>query len=77
MSADQMSLKADLNDKSSIVKAIDGSHAVFAVTNYWEHLDMDLEIRQGKSIADAAKVSFLDAIIPLFFCSQGEEREDC
>ena len=49
-------LKADINDKASIIKAISGSYAVFAVTNYWEHLDMELEIQQGKNIADAAKV---------------------
>jgi hypothetical protein len=32
--------------------------AVFAVTNYWESKDADLEIKQGKAMADAAKVSF-------------------
>lgn len=26
------------------------------MTNYWEHLDMNLEIQQGKNIADASKV---------------------
>lgn len=49
--------KADLNDRASVVKAIQGSYAVYAVTNYWETVDMDLEIQQGKNIADAAKVS--------------------
>ncbi|GAP84338.1 hypothetical protein SAMD00023353_0701530 [Rosellinia necatrix] len=46
---------ADLNDKSSLVKAIAGSDTVFGVTNYWEKLDMKLEEQQGRNIADAAK----------------------
>ncbi|KAI1081930.1 putative NmrA-like family domain-containing protein 1 [Whalleya microplaca] len=46
---------ADLNDKASLVKAMTGSHTVFGVTNYWEKLNMQLEIHQGKSLADAAK----------------------
>lgn len=47
--------QADLNDKASLVKAIIGSYAVFAVTNYWEKADAELEIQQGKNLADAAK----------------------
>lgn len=32
-----------------------GASAVFAVTNYWDKMDMKLEIQQGKNLADAAK----------------------
>ncbi|KAI1425137.1 hypothetical protein F5Y12DRAFT_395196 [Xylaria sp. FL1777] len=46
---------ADLDDKTSLIKAIAGSDTVFAVTNYWEKLDMKLEEQQGRNIADAAK----------------------
>ncbi|KAI1751904.1 NMRAL1 protein [Xylaria castorea] len=46
---------ADLNDKESVLKAIAGSDTVFAVTNYWEKLDMALEEQQGRNIADASK----------------------
>lgn len=28
---------------------------MFAVTNYWEKADAELEIQQGKNLADAAK----------------------
>lgn len=48
-------ITADMNDKPTLVKAMEGSHVVFAVTNYWEYLDMQVEIRQGKNLADAAK----------------------
>lgn len=47
--------QADLNDKASLVEAMKGSSAVFTVTNYWEKMDMQLEIQQGKNLADAAK----------------------
>lgn len=32
-----------------------GAAAVFTMTNYWEKMDMELEIQQGKNLADAAK----------------------
>lgn len=48
-------VSADLSEKSSLVKALEGSHTVFAVTNYWEKMDAKLEIQQGKNLADAAK----------------------
>lgn len=37
------------------MEAMKGSSAVFTVTNYWEKMDMQLEIQQGKNLADAAK----------------------
>lgn len=44
---------ADLNDPSSLEKALKGSYAVFAVTNYWETGSAETEVKQGKAIADA------------------------
>lgn len=34
---------------------MNGASAVYAVTNYWEKMDQELEIQQGKNIVDAAK----------------------
>ncbi|KAF3764519.1 hypothetical protein M406DRAFT_42669 [Cryphonectria parasitica EP155] len=48
-------VSADLNDKASLVRAMKGAYAIFAVTNYWEKMDMQLDIDQGKNLADAAK----------------------
>ncbi|KAK1502730.1 NmrA-like family protein [Colletotrichum abscissum] len=45
---------ADLGDKASLAAAVKGASAVFAVTNYWDKMDKELEIQQGKNIADAA-----------------------
>lgn len=38
------------------MKAFQGAYAAFAVTNYWDKMDMELEIQQGKNLADAALV---------------------
>lgn len=46
-----------MNSKESLEKALKGAYAVFAVTNYWEKMDEELEIRQGKLVADVALVS--------------------
>ncbi|KAH8166291.1 hypothetical protein CIB48_g1940 [Xylaria polymorpha] len=46
---------ANLDDKESLLKAVAGADTVFAVTNYWEKLDMALEEQQGRNIADASK----------------------
>ncbi|KAK1832270.1 NmrA-domain-containing protein, partial [Podospora conica] len=46
---------ADLDDKASLVKAMEGASAVFGVTNFWEHLDKQKETTQGKNLVDAAK----------------------
>ncbi|KAF9869604.1 NmrA-like family protein [Colletotrichum karsti] len=48
-------VSADLSDKSSLAAAVKGATAVFAVTNYWDKLDKDLETRQGKDIADVSQ----------------------
>ncbi|XP_035683386.1 nmrA-like family domain-containing protein 1 isoform X4 [Branchiostoma floridae] len=48
---------ASLDDPSTLGPALQGAHGVYVVTNYWEHMDLEREIRQGKSIADAAKAA--------------------
>ncbi|KAH7406492.1 putative nucleoside-diphosphate-sugar epimerase [Phaeosphaeria sp. MPI-PUGE-AT-0046c] len=46
---------ADLNSKESIRTALKNSHTVFLVTNYWETANAQVEITQGKNVADVAK----------------------
>ncbi|RDL42492.1 uncharacterized protein BP5553_02471 [Venustampulla echinocandica] len=48
-------MAANLNDAASVKSAIKGAYAVFGVTNYWEDRSSDLEFKQGKTMADAAK----------------------
>ena len=47
---------ADINSKDQIKAALQGAYGVFAVTNYWEKMDAELEKQQGQNIADLAKV---------------------
>jgi uncharacterized protein YbjT (DUF2867 family) len=44
-----------LNSKESLQAALKDSHTVFLVTNYWESANPDIEITQGKNVADVAK----------------------
>ncbi|KAF2140456.1 uncharacterized protein K452DRAFT_252099 [Aplosporella prunicola CBS 121167] len=46
---------ADLNSKASLHAVLDGAHTVFLVTNYWEAAQYDIEVQQGKNVADVAK----------------------
>ncbi|KAI9870346.1 MAG: hypothetical protein M1830_004352 [Pleopsidium flavum] len=46
---------ANLDDKSSLRSALKGAYAVFAVTNYWEKMSAEVEVQQGKNVADVAK----------------------
>ncbi|KAI4135266.1 MAG: hypothetical protein LQ347_000814 [Umbilicaria vellea] len=46
---------ADLEDKASLRKALEGAYAAYAVTNFWEKFSAELEVQQGKNVADVAK----------------------
>jgi len=45
----------DLDDQASLERAFRGAHAVFGVTNYWEHFSPERELTQATAIARAAK----------------------
>ncbi|KAL8951058.1 MAG: hypothetical protein Q9222_002951 [Ikaeria aurantiellina] len=64
-------VKADLSDKESVRKATEGSFAVFGVTNYWEFLDKNIEISQGRNIADACKANGVSLFIWSTICHAG------
>ncbi|KAK4076738.1 uncharacterized protein Triagg1_4341 [Trichoderma aggressivum f. europaeum] len=48
-------VQADMNDEAAVRKAIEGSDVVFAMTNFWVSRSAEVEIAQGKYIADACK----------------------
>ncbi|KAK5958347.1 hypothetical protein OHC33_000189 [Knufia fluminis] len=54
---------ADLNNPESLTSAIAGSHAVFAVTNYWDSASKDTEVSQGRAIADACVATGVKHIV--------------
>jgi len=53
----------NMDDAASIAKVIEGSDVVFGVTNFWETMSQDTEIKQGKAIVDAAKASKVERLI--------------
>lgn len=44
-----------MSSPSSLQDVIKGSHTVFLVTNFWETMNKDTEVAQGKAVADACK----------------------
>jgi uncharacterized protein YbjT (DUF2867 family) len=62
-SAGAQVVKADLDDVESLKKAFAGAHAVYAVTNFWEHFSGEKEKAQAKNIADAAKAAGVKHVI--------------
>ena len=48
-------VKADIDDKSSIVNALKGAYGAFFVTSFWEHFSPEKEYNQAKNMAEAAK----------------------
>ncbi|KAJ5324403.1 hypothetical protein N7476_003003 [Penicillium atrosanguineum] len=46
---------ANLDSVDSLTAALEGSHTVFLVTNYWETANADIEYSQGKNVADVSK----------------------
>ncbi|GKT44772.1 NmrA-like family domain-containing protein 1 [Colletotrichum spaethianum] len=46
---------ADMMSKQSLQKAVQNSHTVFLVTNYWETHGTTDEVTQGKNVADVCK----------------------
>lgn len=47
--------EGNMNDISSLKKAMNGVYGVFGVTNYWEHYEKEFDL--GKNLIDAAKES--------------------
>jgi len=46
---------ADLDDASSVERAMRGAHGAFCVTNFWEHFSPERELKQAENLADGAK----------------------
>ncbi len=48
-------VRADLDDRESLERALEGAAAAFFVTNFWEHFSPAKEIEQARNLATAAK----------------------
>ncbi|CAO1622807.1 unnamed protein product [Sympodiomycopsis kandeliae] len=56
-------VQANLDDVATVQKAIEGSHGVFGVTNFWESMAPSKEIQQGKNIFEASKAAGVKHLI--------------
>jgi uncharacterized protein YbjT (DUF2867 family) len=54
---------ADLDDKGSLVKAFQGAHGAFVVTNFWDHMNAERELQQACNAAEAAKTANLRHVV--------------
>ncbi|KAJ7489676.1 NAD(P)-binding protein [Mycena galericulata] len=52
-----------VDNKDAVYKAFQGADYAFLVTNFWEHLDVDKEIAEGKLLIDAAKAGGVAGIV--------------
>ncbi|GME52724.1 hypothetical protein VE03_03405 [Neofusicoccum parvum] len=62
-------VRANFDDEASLVKAFEGAQAVFAVTNYWEHLFT------GKSQSEAGEIEEEQAMLLAKAAAQTETVE--
>lgn len=67
-------IEADLSNKESLQNAFDGAYGVFGVTDFWATMNPDIEISQGRNIADAAKVRLFPFLFYPFLPLLVEQR---
>src|ERR1051325_844899 len=48
-------IKADIDDKQSMIKALTGAYGAFFVTFFWAHFSPERESAEAKSLAEVAK----------------------
>jgi uncharacterized protein YbjT (DUF2867 family) len=53
----------DADDPASLVRAFEGAHGVYCVTNFWEHYSPEREIAQATAMADAARKSKVSHVV--------------
>ncbi|MDH5208892.1 MAG: NmrA/HSCARG family protein [Burkholderiaceae bacterium] len=54
---------ADLDDRASVERAMNGAHGAFCVTNFWEHFSPEKELAQAGTMADAAAQAGVQHVI--------------
>ncbi|MET7747678.1 NmrA/HSCARG family protein [Micromonospora sp. NPDC005367] len=54
---------ANLDDRESIVKVLQGAYGAFVVTNYWEYISVEREKGQIANAASAAKAAGLKHVV--------------
>jgi len=56
-------VKADSNDVDSLVKAFNGCYGAFIVTNFWEYMNAETEMKQLRNLKEAVKKAGLEHVV--------------
>jgi uncharacterized protein YbjT (DUF2867 family) len=56
-------VEADLDDPTSVGRAMQGAWGAFCVTNYWEHFSPARELAQARALADGAAAAGVEHVI--------------
>lgn len=56
-------IKADIDDKKSLKKALEGTYGAYFVTFFWSHMSPEKEIAEARNLAETAKESGLKHVI--------------
>jgi uncharacterized protein YbjT (DUF2867 family) len=54
---------ADIDDKASLKRALEGAYGAYCVTFYWEHYDPEREYAEARNMAEATKEAGLQHVI--------------
>lgn len=54
---------ADIDDKASLMSALEGAYGAYCVTFYWEHYDPEREYAEAGSMAEATKEAGVQHVI--------------
>ena len=54
---------ADIDDKASLNRALEGAYGAYCVTFYWEHYDPEREYAEARSMAEATKEAGVQHVI--------------
>jgi uncharacterized protein YbjT (DUF2867 family) len=52
-----------MSSADSVSHAVAGAHTVYLVTNFWDSADRNIEVAQGKAVADASKAAGVKHLI--------------
>ncbi|PYH94371.1 NmrA-domain-containing protein [Aspergillus ellipticus CBS 707.79] len=56
-------VSGDLSSVDGVLAAVTGADTVFLVTNFWESMNRDVEVAQGKAVTDACKTANVKHLI--------------
>lgn len=56
-------IAADIDDKASLTRALQGAYGAYCVTFYWEHYNPEREYAEARSMAEATKEAGLQHVI--------------